>query len=121
MMAKLRRAGARKWTMAEVKLMKEQFERWKRVGPILEGLAFWEARRKTPAERAEELASLLACQRPGTPNDASGWIAWQKVRERWLAHNEEKRQATIKNSNETLPRLRKRLSSSKNKAGNTVS
>lgn len=121
MMAKPQQTRTRKWTAEEVRLMKEDVERWKRLGPILEGLAFWEARRKTPAERAKELASILACQWPGTPNDASGWMAWQKVRTRWLAHNEKKRRATIKNRNETPPRSRKRLSSSKSKVGNTVS
>lgn len=121
MMAKSRETTPRKFTESEAQQYREYFERWKRLGPILEGLAFWEARRKTPAQRARELASLLACQRPGTPNDASGWIAWQKVRERWLAHNENKQRAMTKNVNGTRPRSRKSPRSSKSKVGNTAS
>ena len=121
MMARSKVTPARQWTAEEKELTRQHFERWKRLGPILEGLAFWEARRKTPTQRARELASLLACQRPGTPNDASGWIAWQKVRERWLAHNENKQRAMTKNANGTRPRSRKSPRSSKSKVGNTAS
>lgn len=120
-MTKPRTTPVKPWTMAEKEQMKQHFERWKRLGPILEGLAFWQARRRTPTQRARDLAELLAGQRPGTPNDASGWIAWQKVRERWLAHNENKRLAMLKNEKETRPRSPKSPRSLKSKIGNTVS
>ena len=67
---------------------KQYFKTWKRVGPILEGIEFWACRQATATERARDLAKLLGCQRPGLPNDASGWLAWQKVRMRWMKHNE---------------------------------
>lgn len=121
MMARVILRPARQWTAEEKELTRQHFERWKRLGPILEGLAFWEARRRTPAQRARDLAALLACQPPGTPNDASGWIAWQKVRERCLAHNENKRLAMLKNEKETRQRSRKSPRSLKNKVGNTAS
>ena len=80
------------------KQTRQYLKAWKRVGPILEGIEFWACRRATAAERARDLATLLGSQRPGPPNDASGWLAWQKVRMLWKKHNETIRHQTKQGS-----------------------
>ena len=84
MMAQSSEATSRKSTMAEARQYREYFQRWKRVGPILDGIRFRELRAMTDEDRARALTSLMACSFPRKCNDKSGWIAWQKVRERWM-------------------------------------
>ncbi len=35
-------------------------------------------------KRAKTLAMILSSVPCGTPNGPEGWIAWQKIKERWL-------------------------------------
>ena len=74
----------RDWTAAEKELMKDQFERWKWLGPILDGIRFRELRAMTDEDRVRALTSVMACPIPRQCNDKSGWIAWQKVRKQWM-------------------------------------
>ena len=66
------------------RLVREHFERWKTLGPILDGIRFRELRAMSDADRVRSLTAVLACAFPRTSNDASGWVAWQKVRKQWM-------------------------------------
>lgn len=74
---------------------KEYLQRWVRLGPVLQGIEFWASRRMTRRERTETLAMLLRSSKRRVPNGPEGWIAWQKVRERWM-----NKQTTSKGSEE---------------------
>lgn len=62
---------------------RQYMERWQVVGPLLEGIRFWELHNKTAAQRTRDLEDLLEASDYRVPNDTSGWLAWQKVKERW--------------------------------------
>ena len=62
----------------------QYFERWKWLGPILDGMRFRELMAMTDEDRIRTLTSVMACPFPRQCDDKSGWIAWQKVRERWM-------------------------------------
>ena len=63
---------------------REYLQRWKRLGPVLDGIRFQELRAMSDESRVQATAALLACSTRRIPNDAAGWVAWQKVRERWM-------------------------------------
>jgi hypothetical protein len=63
--------------------MRQWVTRWKNAGPILDGLRFLTLSEMTDAQRIDDLAMLLQSMDYRVPNDPSGLVAWQKVRERW--------------------------------------
>lgn len=83
-MARSKVTPARQWTAEEKELTRQHFERWKWLGPILDGIRFRELRAMTDDERVRTLTGILACPFPRHSDDKSGWIAWQKGRERWM-------------------------------------
>lgn len=64
---------------------KQYFERWKQVGPLLDGIRFRELRAMTDEDRVRALTSVMACAFPRQCDDKSGWLAWQEVRKRWMS------------------------------------
>lgn len=65
----------------------DYLQRWKTLGPLMEGIEFWANRRMTRHERAEKLSMILRSSKDYVPNGPEGWIAWQKVRELWMTKN----------------------------------
>ena len=63
---------------------RQYLSQWRSVGPMLDGIRFQELRAMTDDDRVRSTAALLACSNRRIPNDATGWVAWQKVRERWM-------------------------------------
>ena len=63
---------------------RQYLSQWRSVGPVLDGIRFQELRAMTDDDRVRSTAALLACSNRRIPNDATGWVAWQKVRERWM-------------------------------------
>ncbi len=74
--------------MAEETLNREQqreyLARWKTLGPVLDGIRFRELQAMSDADRVSSLTALVSCSVRRINNDATGWVAWQKVRERWM-------------------------------------
>ena len=58
--------------------------RWRQAGPVLEGIRFLELQAMSDDQRSKALENALQCYHPGVPNGPEGWLAWQKVRERWV-------------------------------------
>ena len=87
-MAQSSEATSRKPTTAEARQYREYFQRWKRVGPILDGIRFRELRAMTDEERVRSLTSVMACPVPRQADEPSGWLAWQKVRKQWMKRRE---------------------------------
>ena len=88
MMAKSRATPIRQWTAEERERTRQHFERWRRVGPILDGIRFRELRAMSDEERVRSLTSVLACPVPRQADEPSGWLAWQKVRKQWMKRRE---------------------------------
>ena len=63
---------------------RQYLSQWRSVGPVLDGIRFQELRAMTDEERVRSTAALMACSIRRIPNDATGWVAWQKVRDRWM-------------------------------------
>ena len=86
MMARASERGSRKENAGVVtyETAQQYFDRWKWLGPILDGIRFRELRAMTDEDRIRTLTSVTVCLFPRQCNDKSGWIAWQKVRERWM-------------------------------------
>lgn len=63
---------------------RQYLSQWRSVGPVLDGIRFQELRAMSDDERVRSTAALLACSSRRIPNEAVGWVAWQKVRERWM-------------------------------------
>lgn len=84
MMSKSSEATPRKITPAEAQQYQQHFERWKRLGPVLDGIRFRELRAMSDDERIRILTGILACPFPRQADGKSGWIAWQKGRKRWM-------------------------------------
>lgn len=70
-------------TSGQADELREWVDRWNRVGPLMDSLRFAALSRMTQAERVNDLAMILNSMDYRVPNDPSGWLAWQKVRERW--------------------------------------
>lgn len=68
----------------KAEVTKQYFERWKRVGPLLDGIRFRELRAMTDEDRVRALTSVTACVFPRHCDDKTGWLAWQEVRKRWM-------------------------------------
>lgn len=83
-MAKSKIKPLRKWTAEEKARMRESVERWKWLGPTLDGIRFRELRAMSDNERVRDLTAIQALRLRRTSDDGSGWIAWQRVRERWM-------------------------------------
>ena len=83
-MAKSRETQLRKSTSVEAQQYREYFERWRRVGPILDGIRFRELQAMSDEDRIRSLTSVVACPVPRQADDPSGWLAWQKVRKQWM-------------------------------------
>lgn len=71
-------------TAEEKEMTRQHSERWKRLGPILDGIRFRELRAMSDDERVRSLTAVQACRFPRTNNDATGWIAWQRGRAKWM-------------------------------------
>ena len=84
MMAKSQANPLRQWTDKEKAQLRESVERWKWLGPVLDGIRFRELRAMTDDERIQDLTGIQALQFRRTSDDGSGWIAWQKVRKQWM-------------------------------------
>ncbi len=90
-MAKSRETAPRKFSESEAQQYQEYFERWKRVGAILDGIRFRELQAMSDADRVKSLTALVSCEVRRINNDATGWVTWQKVRERWMKRNKPRR------------------------------
>jgi hypothetical protein len=84
MMPRSKTTPAKECTAEEKTLNRQHYERWKRVGPLLDGIRFRELRAMSDEERIHTLTGIMACPFPRQADDTSGWIAWQKVREQWM-------------------------------------
>lgn len=77
--------------MAETTPSREQqrqyLARWKTLGPVLDGIRFRELHAMSDADRVTSLTALVSCEVRRINNDATGWVAWQEVRERWMKRN----------------------------------
>lgn len=82
-MAKPHETAPRELTTSEAQQYREYIERWKRLGPALDGIRFRELRAMTDDDHVRALTSIQGLGFRRASSDKSGWIAWQKVRERW--------------------------------------
>jgi hypothetical protein len=70
-------------TQDQKEAMRQWVTRWNNAGSVIDGLRFLSLSEMTDAQRVDDLAMLLRSIDYRVPNDSSGWVAWQKVRERW--------------------------------------
>ena len=84
MMAKSDDTPTQSWTAEQKTQMREYVERWKQLGPVLDGIRFRELRAMSDNERIRSLTAIQALCFRRTSDDDSGWVAWQKVRQRWM-------------------------------------
>ena len=83
-MAKSDDTPTQSWTAEQKTQMREYVERWKQLGPVLDGIRFRELRAMSDNERIRSLTAIQALRFRRTSDDDSGWVAWQKVRQRWM-------------------------------------